>query len=508
MTKPKLSVEDEKATLVNLEAEILSWGGREVTALEVYSDIFDIGTGLIQKRGEEPLTSKHRSELRSQEDYKTNPIARYKYPYVTKDGTSKTYMRERVLFDDTFASGLAELQEKDFAILGGLSYFGRSNKVKNANKMHAMIFDLDGQTPVTMRNFLQGAFMGGAYPVPNYIALSGHGAHLYYVFEYPIPLYPDLKDKLNTYKDELTKGIWNFFTSEEEIQSQGINQGFRIIGGKTKIDGYRVKAFRINETPFNLEMLNEFVPEEVAIDETKLWESWSQEEKRKKLTFQDAVKAYPGWYEEFVKPYEDEQAIREQKGLDRQKRRKVSIKGWRVKGDKLYNWWLKKMQEGAKFGNRHNCVMVLAAIAKKSDPNDVPYERLIKDAYDLMPFLNSLSSDEPFTEDDLKHALKTYDDNYLVLSVKGINKLTKINIQKTRRNYRKQAVHLQRVRVLQNLDNPDGDWRNKDGRPKGSGTKESIVREFIANNPDKNVTQIARELGVSRPTVYKYKKGV
>ena len=36
--------------------------------------------------------------------------------------------------------------------------------------------------------------------------------------------------------------------------------------------------------------------------------------------------------------------------------------------------------------------------------------------------------------------------------------------------------------------------------------KEKKVKDFIKKNPEKTPTQIARELGVSRPTVYKYLK--
>jgi len=44
----------------------------------------------------------------------------------------------------------------------------------------------------------------------------------------------------------------------------------------------------------------------------------------------------------------------------------------------------------------------------------------------------------------------------------------------------------------------------KKGRPKGSGTKEDLVKEYIRKNPNDNPTEIARNLGISRPTVYKY----
>lgn len=38
----------------------------------------------------------------------------------------------------------------------------------------------------------------------------------------------------------------------------------------------------------------------------------------------------------------------------------------------------------------------------------------------------------------------------------------------------------------------------------GSGTKEELIKEYIKNNPNANITEIAKTLGISRTTVYKY----
>jgi len=40
-----------------------------------------------------------------------------------------------------------------------------------------------------------------------------------------------------------------------------------------------------------------------------------------------------------------------------------------------------------------------------------------------------------------------------------------------------------------------------EGRP----SKETLIVEYIKNHPNESVTEAARALGVSRPTVYKYK---
>lgn len=196
----------------------------EKSAVEAYSDIFQFGSGLTQN-----------STDQNDGSYIGNPVAYWR----NSDSDTGHF---RIMFADQFSELLEELQTADFAILNGLSYLGRRNVQKNANKMFAMIFDLDGVTEKSLRAFCSGC--KGVYPMPNYIILSGHGLHLYYVFSEPIELRPYMKLQLKELKYQLTRQIWNQYTSiEDKPQFQGINQSFRVIGGKTKIDGVRLRAF-------------------------------------------------------------------------------------------------------------------------------------------------------------------------------------------------------------------------------------------------------------------------
>ncbi|MCU7791584.1 hypothetical protein ABQD97_21330 [Enterococcus avium] len=122
-----------------LEDILKKYGGVEVSAMDVYSDIFHLGENEIQRRNEEKGT------------YKSNPLG-----YWKNDKDSKGHYR--ILFDDTFEETLKELQEADFCIMNGLSYFGRKNVQEHASKMYAMIFDLDGVTDETLGNFLHSCF--------------------------------------------------------------------------------------------------------------------------------------------------------------------------------------------------------------------------------------------------------------------------------------------------------------------------------------------------------------
>lgn len=113
--------------------------GKEITALEAYQNIFQLGTGLTQYNADD-------------NNQVGNPIA-----YFRNQNEETGHFR--IMFLEQFEDILAELQNADFAILNGLSYFGRKNVQQYADKMFSMVFDLDGQTPQTLRNFLRLPFM-------------------------------------------------------------------------------------------------------------------------------------------------------------------------------------------------------------------------------------------------------------------------------------------------------------------------------------------------------------
>lgn len=446
-----------------LQDVLKEWGAVEVTPMDVYSDMFKLGDGYIQRSDEPPG------------EFKANPIGYYK-----KNDEEKGHFR--IFFEDTFEETLQELQEGDFTLLNGISYFGRKNIQSHASKMFAMIFDLDGVTDKTLYSFLSGAIVGHAYPIPNYVALSGHGVHLYYIFEEPVPLFPYIKIQLKELKYALTDKIWNRYTStEDKVQHQGINQGFRVLGTKTKVDAHEplVRPFRLNDHPFSLSQLCEYVPEAHRIDEAKLW-------KETKYTLEQAKKKFPEWYEKVV--------------VNGDKTRTYWDIAGKVNGDNpyaLYDWWKRQILAGASYGHRYFAIMALAIYGAK---NDKDYEEVREDALKLVPHLNSLNPHEPFTEDDCEVALECYDARYKTFPIKDIEKITGISITRNKRNGRKQAQHVRRMTLLRDDDYPDGSWRNNEGAPK----KRDLVTAYRKKYPDASVSEVARALRMSRTTVYKW----
>lgn len=360
--------------------------------------------------------------------------------------------------------------------------------------MYAMAFDLDyirivNGKPMGLMNLWDGHIMNAErLPKPTYIVSSGTGLHLYYVFEQAIPLFDNIVKQLQALKHELTEMMWNDgivnIKNEKDIQFEGIWQGFRVVGTTTK-SGDIARAYQTGEK-VTIEYLNQFVREAYRVTEFAY---------KSKITKAQAKEKYPDWYEYRI--------VQKKKGVH---------KPWAVKRD-LYDWWKREILRKATIGHRYYCMMMLAIYAKKcsffdekKNPNPVTFEELEKDAFEIMDYFEALTDtdDNHFDESDVLTALEAYEDGLLTYPRNSIEYRAGFVLPETKRKGRKQEDHLRRARLLQSDDYPNGEWRNKDGRPRGSGTKEKMVKEYKAANPKANITEVARALGISRPTVYKY----
>lgn len=439
----------------NFRDVFLNWACNPASFQEVYEEVFHLGDGYLQLENEAPGK------------FKGNPVI---------IGHNDGRMHRKILFEDTFFDTLQEFQEMDWAFLSGCTYFGRVNSAENQNKLFALIFDVDAVTDTTLNNFLSGAIRGGIYPIPNFIVESGHGIHLYYVLEEPLSLFPHIKNQVKNLKYYLTRRMWNRYTSEiEDPQYQGINQAFRVVGGKTKEDTplTHTRAWRVRTAPFTIEELNEYAEKEYRVDT-------GQRFPETKYTLEEARQKFPDWYSRVI----------EGKGEKKQ---------WKAKED-LYNWWLDKLKGGnASYGHRYFAVMSLAIYAAKCGIYD--RERVRQDAIELIPALTHANPDKPFTETDIDSALDCLDSRYTTFPRHDIEKLTAINIPPNKRNGREQSQHLQIARFARDLNySEENGWRNNNGAPE----KKRIVYEWRVKNPDGSKRQCARDTGLSRTTVIKW----
>lgn len=486
--------------MANVIADYLETKFEEVQPVEFYREIFR--EGILDDRG-------HFSrgkyvgvavELGYDEDGKVN--SRHKH----------------IVTDDLDTIDELSWTSKKFCIISPISYAGWSRKTEHARTMFALGVEIDnllveerpdgstyfkGLETLFHQWHTMDPYAGRTIlPKPTFIAASGNGVHLYYQFDVPLRLTEWVKKSLIVYKEKLTRMLWNPYitkdSTEEKIQYESAFQAFRMVGTATRLGMTtgdredRCRAFRVGE-PVTIDYLNSFLTEEEVKKGFKISPTYEG-----KVTLAEAKKRWPEWHQAVVvegKRYS----------------KKWDIAG-KVHGDDpfaLYHWWLEKIRSGAVYGKRYHCMYCLAVYAIK---NDVPEETLVADCYGLLEWFDRLSPSEGgdearFTEADVEAALQVFhDEGYFNYPLRKITKRSGIHVEPNKRNYQKQADHLEEARAIRDIrmKRQGRKWDDNNGRPKGSGTAEQKVAAYRAEHPEASVTEVARALNVSRPTVYKW----
>ena len=420
-------------------------------------------------------------------EFNTNfskPNAIYLYQDEKDQGT-KRRLRRRIMLNDVWEEDYMTYIEGNFSTLcSGLAYRNRANKIMNAQSMNALVFDLDGVGLYELRNlflrFGNDPQTMRTLPMPTFVVSSGSGLHVYYVFKEPIDLYPNIKLQLKKLKYELTFRMWEYKSTSQEkaIQYQSINQGFRMVGSVNEKHKVEIRAFKTGER-VTLEYINQYVREQFRVDINKPF-------RPSQITRAEAKERYPEWYQRVV--------------VEKNKKNKK----WDIKskqGYALYEWWVRQV-DSIKGGHRYFFLMCMSIYACKCD---VPKSKLKKDMQKVFDKLQDIEHENELTDYDIESALEAYDKEYYNFKIEDIEKLTDVRIDRNKRNGRKQDLHLKIARSTLELMNEES-GKILQGRPKGSGSKEQMVKEYIKEHPKNNPTQIAKELKISRSTVYKYLK--
>lgn len=448
----------------------------EVEPREFYREIFPEGS--FQKKG-------------VQESGTYNGLLVAVQNETNKDGTPK--VKKFIVTDDLDI--IDEVcQTDDFCLMSPISYAGRSRTAEHARFLYAFAVDLDrlrykdGEPIGLLSLWERHIELMDRIPKPTFIVSSGTGLHLYYVLTDPIAMFKDTSQRLQAVKRDLTSLIWHDtivdIDSVRDIQQEGIYQGFRVPGTITKT-GTRARAFLTGERISIGELLR--YTEGFRRDREKLEEK--QFVKKKSLTLAKAKELYPDWYERRIEK-------KEPKGV------------WHVSRN-VYEWWRRKIFEGATVGHRYYCIMMLSIYARKCsmydekhNPNPVTLEELERDAFGLLDHMEKLTNDESnhFTTDDVLKALEAYNEKWITYPRNSVENRSGIRIDANKRNGRKQADHLRRARAVQAVDYPSGEWREGNGRK----PKEEIVREWLRTHPGGKKADCIRDTGLSKPTVYKW----
>ena len=407
--------------------------------------------------------------------------------YLYRDEQSEDQkLRRRKMYNDTWEQDYMEFVEgNSLTLCSGLAYRRKENRLENAQRMYALIFDLDGVGLAELRNlFLR---FGGdpervrRLPMPTFLVLSGTGLHIYYVFQQPIDLYPNIKIQLKSLKYDLTFRIWEYGSTSQvkAIQYQSINQSFRMVGSVNDKHGTELVAFRTGER-VTLDYLNAYAKPENRVDVNKPFSP-------SKMTRAEAREAYPEWYERVV--------VRGEKG-----RKKWDIAG-KVHGDDpyaLYHWWMRQIGE-IKGGHRYFFLMCLAIYAYKCG---VSKQQLRQDMKQAFEDLQMVKHENALTEEDIRSALEAYDKEYYNFTISDIEALTDVRIERNKRNGRKQALHLRLARGQLAILKDAGE--RSQGRPSGSGTAQQTVFKWRQEHPEGRKADCHRDTGLDPKTIRKW----
>ena len=280
---------------------------------------------------------------------------------------------------------------------------------------------------------------------------------------------------MKSLKYDLTFRMWDYKSTskKDKVQYQSIVQGFRMVGSINPKYDVEVKAFQIGGR-VTLEYLNSYVKPQNRVDVNRRFAP-------SKMSREQAKESYPEWYQRVV--------------VEKNKRQKK----WDIKGKQgfaLYNWWLNRAGE-ITGGHRYYYLMCLVIYACKCD---VPKEKLKADMYEVFDKLKLIEHDNPLTEEDVESALEVYSKEYYNFKISDVEYLTDLHIERNKRNGRKQSEHIKRITLLRDSDYPNGEWRNKNGRP----SAESVVEAFLRENPEARKCDVIRGTGLDKKTVYKY----
>lgn len=380
------------------------------------------------------------------------------------------------------------VEKMNFCMMGPFSYFGHSSKNKNVAEIYGFVFELDDLyrgdinsiEVAGVRNIFT-CVERGECPRPTYITSSGHGVHLYFLFDKPYKNRYEFRNTLSAYRKQCIDFVWGTCSTLKKKQKQQLFQKFRIVGAPTKNmlsgeSGYQVvKAFRTGKH-LTIDELNS-----VASIDHKI--SVEYHRAKNTLSYAEAKEKYPDWDPHKPKTYTLNRAV--------------------------FDTYKKLCRENIHVGCRYYRMYYMVVMGKKCGLSDLEIKTEVTELFNYITKFYIGQDDKPqLLVSDLNTALLAIDEDEVKLkkTTKGsveVNADIQFNTQ--RRNRRKQDVHLKIIRNNKRtlIELGEDNW-DKGGRPKGSGTKKDQIIQFRKNNPTANKNQCIKATGISKMTVYKW----
>lgn len=470
----------------------------ELSPEEMMAD-FDWKTDILRAYGEEVSESTFYQDYLFYELYNGEIEGDYKVLLTEYDAQDKNKVHK---IDVDEISDYLNLN--DVAISPCL-FYSNWRKKKLLNYVSAFVLDIDKLRPENLQRFLR-LFDEGRLLKPTFIVNSGSGVHFYYVLDEMLRCDAKYREANKLIAEEVYKSLYDDVIKKEkwpDAQRHWVGQDYRVVNSKTKL--YQVSnAFKVGDT-YTIDELREHY--QIEIDPKKKYATKSMIKYATNIAkdldlelpnFENSKETY-----DFIKRNKDAAyLVREQRRQERQAKKKGK------KSRKATTWYkntLFYMRDHTNPGHRFSSMKALAIIAFKEK---VSREVFISDIEELAEYWSNYDwQGDNFNAKNVEAIVRLFDGavRYSNTSAETLEEWLGYEFKRigNKRNGRSQEEHLGRARAVQNFDDPEGNWRNKDGRPKVG----QIVLEYRQNNPEARKADCIRDTGLSKPTVYKWWDG-
>ena len=342
----------------------------------------------------------------------------------------------------TVSEAMEQCEGRNDVLLGGCTYFNNWISKKSAKDIYSFIIDMDNVYSGTLLRALQNDWKTAnnePMPKPTYIVNSGTGLHLYFVLTEPIPNYKVTTENL----DKLYRALAVQQTTRRVYlhkQVQWFGQDFRMAGGLNKYQWIN-SVFRVGD-------------------------KWDIDELGRQVGLIDT---------HFIR-YGEKRTV---KPLEK-KIRKKKINGWRT-NRAFYDYSLNECRAKTKEGNRYKSMCALTVIAWKCG---VPLDELEKDLISLLPDYNK-GATRQIKQKEIYSAMKMYNSKAMLTQRASLENWQGWEYKPIKRNYQKQEWHLEDMRSKkENMKRRGQLFKNPEGRPKGSASKQKQVQEWKVLHPE------------------------
>ena len=372
----------------------------------------------------------------------------------------------------TLEKGLVYGKYRNDVLVGGSTYFNNYISKNTTKDIHAFIIDLDNVYSEQLRMALENDWRNAnaqTLAKPTYVVNSGTGLHLYFVLSEPIPVYHSQVQDIDSIYRELVRQQARRMYVKTDMLWYG--QDFRMAGGLNKYE-WENTVFRIGEK-WDIEDLAKAVDVEVQI------ERYGQE--RKKKSKAERPKVVPN------------------------KRKSM----WST-NRAFFDYAVKEVRANAHEGCRYMNMCALSVIAykcsiwhPKKNPHPVSEEELEQTLKSLLPQFNK-DANRKIKEREIKSAMKMFNPKAMETPREILEGWQEWEYKPIPRNGRTREQHIKLMNFVRDEINNNREWRNKDGRPKGSGTAQEKVQQFRTQHPDGTKSQCKEMTGLSYPTIRKW----